>query len=1170
MCQYDNPEQLDWTDGAWMMHHSHRAEFRSPFGAAACGQTIRLSLAVLPQAEVTAVMLRLWRDGQGEQLMALSHSGSRQEAEWYDTEIQAGDAGLLWYYFIVTAGGQTFYYGNNQAMLGGLGRIADQPPGSYQITVYQPAASPDWWKRAVVYQIFPDRFYNGSPDGKVQSPRPGSLLHACWRDDPFYIKDSDTGHILAYDFFGGNLQGVLAKLPYLKDLGITAIYFNPLFASPSNHRYDTADYKHIDPMLGDNALFAQLCVTAAAKFGIRVILDGVFSHTGSDSIYFNKEGTYLEIGAYQSRESKYYPWYRFSRYPDEYESWWGVDNMPNVNEQEPTYQDYIIGSSDSVVRHWAGLGAKGWRLDVVDELPDEFVRKLRQALKEKDPDAVLIGEVWEDASRKESYGRLRQYFWGEELDGVMNYPFRSAVIGFLLGDCSAREVHNRLMSLYENYPPENFYASMNLIGSHDVPRALTVLGEGRPEEGLSHKEKLKERLTPEQKALGKARLKLAVLWQMAFPGAPVVYYGDEAGLEGYRDPLNRRTYPWGQEDDDILSWYRQLIKLRHLHEVLQTGDFRSFALGEAVYGFVRRIQGGRDVFGQAAPDNTAVILFNRGRFPLEVTLAPGLPDQILYDMLAGEQEFPVTDGRLTVHLPALSGRLLLAVPANRPRGSGILLHPTSLPSPHGIGDLGRDAYRFVDWLQTAGQSYWQILPLHPAGYGESPYQAYSAFAGNPLLISPEMLLQAGLLREEEIRAARAQTLRGEEFPAGQVDFAKVRPYKEQLLRQAYACWERLADPQDYQAYCERNKDWLDDYCLFMALSAEFNHRSWNRWPKPVASRQEQAMAFYRRELASEIRYHGVVQYLFYSQWQNLRRYAAKGGIRIIGDLPLFVAHHSSDVWANPQFFALDAEGKPEKVAGVPPDYFSKTGQLWGNPQYRWDSLRQDHYRWWRRRIESLMDMVDLIRIDHFRGFEAYWEVPAGEKTAANGRWVKGPAEDFFLTLEYHLGDLPLIAEDLGVITPEVDALKHRFGFPGMGVLHFAYGVGPEGRLTEPGDSRHRVVYTGTHDNDTTVGWLQDLKRKDPSLRQALKAFFGVNGRGHENDVLLAEKIMEYALSRRADTAVLPMQDILGLDSAARMNRPGKAEGNWGWRMPAGCLTREAAEKLAALAARSGR
>ncbi|EGO61727.1 bifunctional glycogen debranching protein GlgX/4-alpha-glucanotransferase [Acetonema longum] len=1169
MNQRETIQELNGADDVWMMHHSHRAEFRSPFGAVTCGQTIRLSLAVLPRMGVTAVMLRLWRDGQGEQLLTLSHRGSSQGAEWYETEIQAGDAGLIWYYFLVNAAGRTFYYGNNQAMLGGLGRIADQPPGSYQVTVYQPAVSPDWWKRAVIYQIFPDRFYNGSPDGKVRNPKPGSLLHACWRDDPFYIKDGESGPILAYDFFGGNLQGVLAKLPYLKDLGITAIYFNPIFASSSNHRYDTADYKTIDPMLGDNALFAQLCA-AAAQIGIRVVLDGVFSHTGSDSIYFNKEGTYPGIGAYQSKESPYYPWYRFSRYPDEYESWWGVDTLPNVNEQEASYQDYIIDSPGSVVRHWARLGAKGWRLDVVDELPDEFVRKFREVLKAEDPDAVLIGEVWEDASRKESYGRLRQYFWGEELDGVMNYPFRDTVIGFLLGQSGAQEAHSRLMSLFENYPPENFYASMNLIGSHDVPRALTVLGEGRSEDELSHKDKLKERLKPEQKALGKARLKLAVLWQMAFPGAPAVYYGDETGLEGYRDPLNRRTYPWGQEDDDILSWYRQLIKLRHEYEVLKTGDFRSFALGEAVYGFVRQIQGGQDVFGQAAPDNAAVIFLNRGHFPLTVTLELGLPDQILYDMLAGEQEFRVTDGRLTVQLPALSGRLLLAVPANRPRGSGILLHPTSLPSPHGIGDLGRDAYRFIDWLHAARQSYWQILPLHPAGYGESPYQAYSAFAGNPLLISPEMLLQTGLLREEEIRAARTETLKGEEFPAGQVDFVKVRPYKECLLRQAYTRSDRITDTEEYQAYREKNKDWLDDYCLFMALSAEFNHRPWNRWPKPIAGRQEQAMAFYRRELASEIRYHGVVQYLFYSQWQNLRRYTHKGGIKIIGDLPLFVAHHSSDVWANPQFFALDSDGRQEKVAGVPPDYFAKTGQLWGNPQYRWDTLRQDDYRWWRRRIEYLLTMVDLVRIDHFRGFEAYWEVPAAEKTAVNGRWVKGPAEDFFLTLEYHLGNLPLIAEDLGVITPEVDDLKHRFGFPGMQVLHFAFGVDSEGRLAEPGNGRHTVLYTGTHDNDTTVGWLQDLKRKEPSLRQALKAFFGVNGRRNGNDVLLAEKIMEYALSRQADTTILTMQDILGLDSAARMNRPGKAEGNWAWRMPAGCLTRETAEKWAALVEKSGR
>ncbi|WP_094603071.1 hypothetical protein SPSIL_000990 [Sporomusa silvacetica DSM 10669] len=1152
----------------WMLHDSHNADFRSPFGAVSCHTEITLRMLIAaPQHPafilVDAVQLRLWQDGLGETIIDMRVSEKQQDRCLYEAVFSAPAVpGVLWYYFIVRQGGQIFYYGNNGEETGGVGYLAASPPPSYQISTYLPGTvTPDWFKHAIVYQIFVDRFYNGL--GKISNPRPGSLIHANWQDTPVYTRDIDTGAILAYDFFGGNLAGVISKLPYLAELGVTAIYFNPVFAAPSNHKYDTADYRSIDPMFGDNDLFTQLCAKAREQ-GIAIILDGVFSHTGSDSIYFNKEGTYGAVGAYQSPESPYYSWYKFNEYPGKYESWWGVDNLPNVNEEDESYQQFIIGATDSVLKQWLTMGVKGWRLDVADELPEGFLKKFYKTLKQTDPEAVLIGEVWEDASRKVAYGQLRQYFNGTELDSVMNYPFRQLVLDFMLGKKEGQVVQRELFSLYENYPKENFYATMNIIGSHDVPRILTLLAEAPLEGSQSKLGAFKHKLSPAERQLGIARLKLVVLWQMTFPGAPCVYYGDEAGLEGYSDPLNRRTYPWGQEQADLVSWYKQVIGLRHQYMVLRTGEWLPLLTERHVLGYVRRIRGGRDVFGALAADNTAVVVFNRSRHQSASvrlnTMAWFADQDYIIDVLTDEK-IPLPDSNeLELVLPPLSGRLLIAHPGRlveRQRASGVLLHPTSLPSPFGIGDLGPTAYEFIDFLANAKQCIWQILPLNPIGFGESPYQCLSAFAGNQWLISPEKLVTAGWLNEQELMLIDVS-----KKDSASIDFPQVKRCKEAVFHLAFERFRQQDATTAYQSFIRSAGDWLPDYTLFAALKERFKSLPWNQWDSGIRQREEAALDYYRQELAEEIAYQRFLQFAFWQQWQEVRIYAGRQGIRLLGDMPLFVAHDSADVWVNPELFQLDGMGNPAKVAGVPPDYFSADGQLWGNPLYDWGQQAKDDYRWWRRRLAWLLTLVDSIRIDHFRGFEAYWEIPAGEPTAVTGRWVPGPGSAFFAILERYLGKLPLVAEDLGSITSAVNRLKHKFNYPGMKVLQFSFGDGHSAPEFPHNTGFNTVAYTGTHDNDTLLGWYQKLISTEPELQRIILDHLArLQVDSDKSDTGVCQQLIRLTYQSQADTVILPLQDVLGLGTYARMNTPGTVGCNWNWRVEHGLLTAEAAARL---------
>ncbi|MGF7184018.1 4-alpha-glucanotransferase [Desulfitispora alkaliphila] len=624
----------------YIYHNSYSELYRQPFGAVPAGTEVTLRLLVDLNSPPEKVTLFCWKDGTEPvghpmELVDINVNGVSRA---YEAKVTAENPGLLWYYFQVSSHGHTHYWGNNWRHLGGVGQMAESPPPAYQITVYKPNAStPGWFKDGVMYQIFVDRFYNGCQDGKVLNPKAKSLIHGRWDDTPLYLKDH-RGDIERWNFFGGNLLGVIKKLPYLKELGISVIYLNPIFEAPSNHKYDTADYLNVDSMFGDNETFETLC-RVAKELGIHIILDGVFSHTGSDSIYFNRDGNYSELGAYQSQDSPYYSWYRFTNFPNEYEAWWGVETLPNVNELEPSYQRFIIENENSVINTWMNRGAKGWRLDVVDELPGEFVKKLNKAVKSADPDAVIIGEVWEDASNKSSYGSRREYFHGDELDSVMNYPFRHSLINFALGHWNAEETNQQLMSLYENYPKHNFYAAMNILGSHDVERILTVLGG---EQGMQ-------------------RLKLLALFQMTFPGVPCVYYGDEVGMEGGDDPYCRGTYPWGRENTELLNWYKQIIGLRNSHDLFKTGEWKPVYAQGDVYAYLRTISNGVDVFGQKRETGSALVAFNRSPHEHhEITLKLEESDFHAYEDILGQgADFSISEDELRIQLQPLQGRVLI-------------------------------------------------------------------------------------------------------------------------------------------------------------------------------------------------------------------------------------------------------------------------------------------------------------------------------------------------------------------------------------------------------------------------------------------------------------------------------------------------------------------------------
>lgn len=643
-------------------HNSQDTFYRNPFGALPCGKKLMLRLKADSSLPIQSIVLRTWKSVGEEETFEMIEIANDCNTRIFEIFINVPEyPGLFWYYFIIKEKTKTYYYGNNNEHAGGLGQIYDCPPYSFQVTVYKnDFETPVWFKDCVMYQILVDRFYNGSDDGSVLNKKKNCIIHDNWYDLPCYMPDSKTGKYLNNDFYGGNLSGIIKKLSYLKELGIDAIYLNPIFEASSNHKYNTGDYMKIDPMFGNNKTFADLC-EIAGKLGISIILDGVFSHTGSDSVYFNKEGNYASLGAYQSKKSPFYPWYTFKHFPDSYECWWGVESLPNVNELEPSYQDFILFGEDSVIKHWIRLGCRGWRLDVADELPDEFLKSLRNAVKQTDPDAIVLGEVWEDASNKISYGKTKEYLLGEELDSVMNYPLRHAILNFFTGKWDSRKFNNAIMSLFENYPVSTFYSLMNILGSHDTLRIMTALGGPEADAISSREEEARYTLSSEQKDLAIKRLKAAALFQMTFPGVPCIYYGDEAGLEGCRDPFCRRTYPWENVNQELLSWYKKIVALRHRFDMLRTGDFSPIYQEGSVYGFVRIIKDGKDIFGQTRKNGFALVLFNNSIVESPTVHIDLCEWQIekLKDVLANDIEICTPNGHLNVNLMALEGKLFI-------------------------------------------------------------------------------------------------------------------------------------------------------------------------------------------------------------------------------------------------------------------------------------------------------------------------------------------------------------------------------------------------------------------------------------------------------------------------------------------------------------------------------
>lgn len=607
---------------------SRDVRYKDPFGAVSCGAEVRFALGADEPLEACCLLVRQEFAGL-EQEVPLSPSGDG----WSGVLTAPAEPELIWYAFRVRRpDGSLLWLGRN-----GCGGEADRQ--RWQLTVYEPTPTPDWFGRGVTYQIFPDRFCRlAVPDGHGMVGQ--RLVHQRWDDTPQWQPDK-AGEIRNNDYFGGSLLGIISKLDYLQSLSVSTLYLCPIFEADSNHRYNTADYRRIDPMLGTEEDFRQLCREAHRR-GIRVLLDGVFNHTGSNSRYFNAEGFYPELGAAQSQDSLYFDWYSFHPWPTDYDAWWGVRTLPAVNEEAPTYRDFIVRSQDSVVRHWLRQGADGWRLDVADELPDDFIAEIRQAMESEKPDSFLLGEVWEDGSNKIAYSHRRRYLLGRETHGLMNYPFRTAALAWLRGG-DASDFRRDMEEIRENYPPAAFHSGLNILGTHDTPRLLTMLGAARTPE--SKDDRAAYRLSPEELDMGLARLRLGALLLYSFPGSPTVFYGDEAGMQGFEDPLNRGTYPWGQEDSSLLVYFCQLGTLRKQRLSLQCGDISYlYAVGG---GLVLRRQSG---------DEVTVAAMNAGMQPLELSIP--WAGALAKDAMTGQQFF-ARNGMLRLTLPPVGGVLLV-------------------------------------------------------------------------------------------------------------------------------------------------------------------------------------------------------------------------------------------------------------------------------------------------------------------------------------------------------------------------------------------------------------------------------------------------------------------------------------------------------------------------------
>ncbi len=1122
-------------------HNSYLEEYRSPFGAVKCGEkvTLRLRASVGYYGDC---VLRLWANDR-EQLVSMNRvevEGAQEKYIWFEgTFNMPKKPGLVWYYFCLQNDHETYYLGNSYSMTGGEGAIYEHAPMAYQITCYNETKSPAWFKHGRMYQIFPDRFCNGNDDMRINSPKKGSLLQATWDDAPSYQKDRD-GKIMSWIFAGGNLKGIIKKLDYLQSLGITVVYLNPIFEAASNHRYDTADYLNVDPVLGTNEDFAEM-VAEGKKRGINFILDGVFSHTGQDSIYFNKSGNYGEGGAYNDVNSPYHKWYKFKNFPTEYECWWDFDELPNVNELEESYLDFICRNEDSVVRTWIRRGAMGFRFDVADELPDEFIKELRKAIKEENSEAVLIGEVWEDASNKQAYGIQREYFYGEELDGVMNYPFRDALLGFGLGKISSFDAAKQIMSIMENYPKENLLASMNMLSTHDRPRSLTVLGGVCSDKGedyieLTDLQKIKFKLTKEQELKGLRKLKMLSALLYALPGIPSIYYGEEVGMQGFMDPYNRGTFPWGKERGELTDWYRSL------------NDARENYMGKFIESKYYPILTDNDLLGfKSEKDGEWLyVLANRHEeesrnFKFEVDVELTYCMELTEGKIIEPQYLRGEIASFDVDIAPLSTRIFLLrkkfAVQRLERGAGVLMHITSLNGDFFVGDMGKCAYDFVDFLERAKQKLWQVLPLAPTGCTNSPYYSSCALAGNPIMISLEKIAELGLIKQSEIDSELAKfTAKHPKIKENRVPCAQVTKIKMNMISKAYEVFltqngAKIAE--EFEKYIAENNYWVRDYALYQVIKQKSNDLPWYEWTDlDLRFREKAAIEAAYKKYEKEVNYFIFEQFLFDKQWAELSKYANSKGVSIIGDAPIYVAGDSLDVWANQELFKLDESGEPLKVGGCPPDFFSDDGQFWGNPVFDWEAHKKEKYNWWKQRLRRDFSHADFIRLDHFRGFSAYYEISAKEETARNGSWVRGGGVDFFASLTNDMGALGIIAEDLGHITADVNNLKNYFGYKGMEIFQFSESL--KAGFIELEHLKNSILYTGTHDNKTLLEFIQETTDLEG-----------------EEQVEEIYSIIESLYKSDAPWVIVPIQDILGLGADSKMNVPGTvSEDNWSWKMTA--------------------
>ncbi|MFB1051963.1 glycoside hydrolase family 13 protein [Paraliobacillus sp. JSM ZJ581] len=586
----------NWT----IKHNSFQSIYRHPFGALPVTSSLTLQLAVDTTESNYQVYLHLILEKEDKEEILLMHRNVVNNSNHLFTvhATMPDQSQLVWYYFEVKYRDVSFFYGRKNKIESGEGAIYQSLPPAWQITVYKKDAQvPKWWKHAIIYQIFPDRFYrHGRIDMKKASKH--ALIHAHWDDEPIYIRDHD-GNVIRWDFFGGNLKGIIEKLDYIRSLGVSVIYLNPIFEAESNHRYDTGNYHKIDPLLGTMEDMEQL-IKAAKERNIEIMLDGVFNHTGNNSLYFNQKGEYSSVGAYQSSDSPYINWYAFYDYPNHYKSWWGIDTLPTLQIRNDAVQQFLVDAPDSVIQFWQSNGIHHWRLDVVDELTDNFVRKIKKQLKSINPNAVLLGEVWEDASNKIAYGKRRDYLLGDTLDSVMHYPLRTMLFDFFTGKSDAYRFVNQYMTIAEHYPKQHFYATMNLLSSHDVERMATLLDDSLPTVFKSQ----------EREDIVNKQIQALSLFLFVLPGVPSIYYGDEVGITGGKDPANRHPYPWGKEDNDRLEWFRKIAKIRNNHHALRTGNWQITSIDAEIIIFERYIQSNADVFGAVAKNDHFILIVN--------------------------------------------------------------------------------------------------------------------------------------------------------------------------------------------------------------------------------------------------------------------------------------------------------------------------------------------------------------------------------------------------------------------------------------------------------------------------------------------------------------------------------------------------------------------------------